>query len=103
MSNSVENGSRKCQTGPTSADTAATPTQPYTHRKSVATSAALDPPAIPCATIQAHATSPMTRSATRSQSGGRLPRPDASGRSARTSRTRTNTNDRATVAAAPAR
>src|SRR6478752_8729660 len=58
----VVNGSIQCQTGPTNADSIATPTQPYTHRNSVVTSPALVPPAMPWATTQIQPISPMARS-----------------------------------------
>jgi hypothetical protein len=71
--------------------------------KSVVTSALLVPPTMPWAMIQSQASSPSARSATRNGAGGSRPVSVVSGRSARTSRTSTKMNDRATVAAAPAR
>ena len=55
------------------ADTIATPTQPKTQMKSVATSASLDPPTMPWAMIQSQARSPSARSAMRNAAGGMRP------------------------------
>ena len=98
----VTNGSSHSQIGPTRADTAATPTHPYTHRNSVATAASDEPPAMPWAMIQTQPTSPTARSTRRRTAGTRTMRPGGAA-AARMSRARTNTNDNATVAAAPAR
>ena len=103
MSYSVENGSSQCQIGKSSAETSAIPTHPYTHRKSVATLAELDPPTMPCAMIQAQPNRPIARRLYRSQAGGSPEGPSSVGSSTRTSRRMTNANDRATVMAAPAR
>ena len=103
MSYSVENGSIQCQIGKSSAETSATPTHPYTHRKSVATLAELEPPAMPWAMIHAQPNSPIARSPYRSQAGGSPEGPSSAGSSTRTSRRMTNANDKATVMAAPAR
>lgn len=67
----VEYGSRKCQIGPTIADSAATPTHPNAHRKSVEISAELDPPMTPWARIHSQATSPTARRPIRIAAGGR--------------------------------
>ncbi len=81
----------------------ATPTQPYTHRKSVATLPSLEPPAIPWAMIHAQPTNPMTRNPVRSGTRGRDPALTGCGATARTSRTITKANDSATAVAAPTR
>ncbi len=52
----------KCQAGPMMAHTMASPTQPYTHRKSEETSASLEPPAMPWAMIQSQPNRPIARS-----------------------------------------
>ena len=56
---------------------------------------------MPCAMIHTQPTRPTTRSAMRSQAGGSEPSAARSGGRARTSRTMTKMNDRATVVAAP--
>ena len=56
---------------------------------------------MPWAMIHAQPNRPMARSANRSQAGGSVPSAVRSGGCARTSRTMTKMNDRATVAAAP--
>ena len=102
MSWMVANGSSHSQTGNSSAEQNAIPTQPNTHRNRGATAASDDPPASVWATIHTQPIRPIARSTSRTTVGTRTSRPSTiSG--ARTSRARTNRNESATVTAAPTR
>ena len=98
----VANGSSHSQTGNSSAEQNAIPTQPKTHRNSGATAASDEPPVSAWATIHTQPMRPMARRTSRRAAGTRTSRPSTiSG--ARTSRARMNRNERATVTAAPTR